>query len=160
MIRIAVFIDWLYTVILTQKSSARGSLTDDKNISYSTALGRIVIVPLVFRNCNIWNVLKTCLDFKFVTYNNCETGAAGPYTAFARFVWTFLPSDLLFLNYTKDKFPTLLFVFLLFLYYVYQFWLLISRRNISKTILRCQADEGLKPHIGKLKVTYNEILNS
>jgi hypothetical protein len=48
-------------------------------------------------------VLKTCLDFKFVTYNNCENGAAGPYTAFALFAWTFLPSDPLFLNYTKDK---------------------------------------------------------
>lgn len=55
----------------------------------------------MFRNCNFWKVFKTCLDFEFVTDNNCENGAPGPYFAFAPVAWTVLFSALLFLNYTK-----------------------------------------------------------
>ena len=63
---------------------------------------RVVIVPLAFRNCNFWKVFNTCLDFKLVTDNSCETGASGPYIAFAPFAWIVRPSGLLFLNYSKD----------------------------------------------------------
>ena len=37
-------------------------------------------------------MFKICLDFKFVTYNNYEIGAAGPYIAFAPFAWAVLSS--------------------------------------------------------------------
>jgi len=143
------------SVSLTRKSSVPGSLTNDTNISYSTALRRNVIVPLVFRNCNFWKVFNTYFDFKLVTYNNCETGAAGPYIALAPFAWTFLPSGLLFLNYTKDiqTFRASLFVLFL-LYYVCKFWLLILRRSFSKIILCSQTKEGLKPHNEKPKLTF------
>ena len=84
------------------KSSARSSLKDYTNISYNTALRRILILSLVVCNCNFWKVFKTYLDFKFVNYNNSETGAAVPYIAFAPLARRVLPSDLLFLNYTKN----------------------------------------------------------